>query len=876
MAIDLNDDLLYEIDLDLHNKALFPSVPIKQYDQNAGWIVATIWDNGSEYIIPNGTVAQFACTKPISGLGILNAAIIENNKIYYKITLQTTVEQGNPEAEFRLGRTSDSVAAYSTPKFKLNIEKSALQDGTILSTSEINVLTELIAEAHTVIDTATTVIENAELATEASIIATNNANDAISNVENVISDAEEATNNATEKASLANDAAILANEKAELANDATLNANNATLNTIEATLTANEAIDNVNETNNNIQDSENIRQNYYNAYKVNETYNNSATYYFANKVVNNGSSFQCIVTSTVGNPPNSDGTDNTQWKCIARKGSDGAGGDMFKCYNIDTDILTEKGFINIQNITHEDKVATLNSNDNTILYQPVKNIYRYDNVEHLYEISNQQIDLSVTLNHNMFVKPRNKSHFGLYEAKDIIGKRVEYKKDGLWIGEYKPFVYIEDVAIPIEVYAEFMGYYLSEGCTINAVNGKGSKDYLVCVTQVKEATKSKMLKTTQLIANLLKRNAFVNNKSNFKISDKRLYGHLVGFGKSYEKYIPKSIMSSSSEIIKIFLEAYIDGDGTRNNANNRKTEKLNIFTTSVKMVDQLQELALKAGWSANYWINSLPGRISYIKNRPVISRHICYTISINKKKNTPMVNHGHVKTQKIQNEGIVPYGGSVVCVEVEKYNTLYVRRNGKGVWSGNSIYDTNNSGVVDNAEKVSNHTVEKDVPSDAKFTDTVYMHPISGVEVGTYKKVTVNVDGHVTEGFNPTATETLTDLGITSSVDEINYVNGVTSSIQAQLDNKTGKSTSSTTTLISTSWTGSSAPYSYTVTLSGVTATNMIEILPQTSITSDQVKALADAMLVGGTQENGSFILFAFGTKPSVDLPLSIVVRRDL
>lgn len=37
-----------------------------------------------------------------------------------------------------------------------------------------------------------------------------------------------------------------------------------------------------------------------------------------------------------------------------------------------------------------------------------------------------------------------------------------------------------------------------------------------------------------------------------------------------------------------------------------------------------------------------------------------------------------------------------------------------------STYDTNDNGVVDNAEKVNNHTVEKDVPPDAKFTDTVY------------------------------------------------------------------------------------------------------------------------------------------------------------
>ncbi len=36
------------------------------------------------------------------------------------------------------------------------------------------------------------------------------------------------------------------------------------------------------------------------------------------------------------------------------------------------------------------------------------------------------------------------------------------------------------------------------------------------------------------------------------------------------------------------------------------------------------------------------------------------------------------------------------------------------------VYDINKDGVVDNAELVNGHSVFKDVPSDAVFTDTVY------------------------------------------------------------------------------------------------------------------------------------------------------------
>ena len=44
-----------------------------------------------------------------------------------------------------------------------------------------------------------------------------------------------------------------------------------------------------------------------------------------------------------------------------------------------------------------------------------------------------------------------------------------------------------------------------------------------------------------------------------------------------------------------------------------------------------------------------------------------------------------------------------------------------------SVYDTNDSGVVDNAEKVNSHTVGIDVPEDAKFTDTIASYSESSI-----------------------------------------------------------------------------------------------------------------------------------------------------
>ena len=52
----------------------------------------------------------------------------------------------------------------------------------------------------------------------------------------------------------------------------------------------------------------------------------------------------------------------------------------------------------------------------------------------------------------------------------------------------------------------------------------------------------------------------------------------------------------------------------------------------------------------------------------------------------------------------------------------------QGNFMKKSTYDTNDSGVVDNAEKVNGKTVESDVPANAVFTDTT-LSPGSGISI---------------------------------------------------------------------------------------------------------------------------------------------------
>lgn len=90
------------------------------------------------------------------------------------------------------------------------------------------------------------------------------------------------------------------------------------------------------------------------------------------------------------------------------------------------------------------------------------------------------------------------------------------------------------------------------------------------------------------------------------------------------------------------------------------------------------------------------------------------------------------------------------------------------------------------------------------------------------------------------------------------------------------KSLATTATILAESWTGSSAPFSYTLSVAGVTTTSVQEILPSLTITAAELESLQAANVQDGGQTAGQITLKAFGDKPTIDLPVRIVLRGDL
>lgn len=105
----------------------------------------------------------------------------------------------------------------------------------------------------------------------------------------------------------------------------------------------------------------------------------------------------------------------------------------------------------------------------------------------------------------------------------------------------------------------------------------------------------------------------------------------------------------------------------------------------------------------------------------------------------------------------------------------------------------------------------------------------------------------------------------------------INSAFSSNMSEKTyaKKSTLVNTTLTASKWTGSSAPYSYVLSVSGVTSSNIVEIDYASNASSAAIEAYQNAMLADGGQTTNQITIKAT-EKPTVDIPITIVIRNDL
>jgi len=326
------------------------------------------------------------------------------------------------------------------------------------------------------------------------------------------------------------------------------------------------------------------------------------------------------------------------------------------CYDDQTELLTSEGWKYFKDLNKTEKVATLSENGYVEWQKPSDYIVKeYDGM--MYSVDTSQINLKVTPLHKMFVNGK------LRAVKDIEGLQVKYKKNAKWNGEQKEYFNVMNNKVKSEDWLEFLGYYISEGHTT-----KRKGKYQIGISQ----NEPKRTKIRECLKRLPFK--FTENEKGFWIYNSKLGKILHPLGKSGEKYIPDGILELNSRLLEILYQAMMYGDGTFN-----RTFR-SYFTSSYRLAGQFQELLLKVNRSGNIYVRDFIGR----RAPHGITRLLCYNIGVIEKKNNPMVNkHKNDRNQRSDRWSV--YKGKIYCVTVPNH-VIYVRREGKPCWSGNSFW----------------------------------------------------------------------------------------------------------------------------------------------------------------------------------------------
>jgi hypothetical protein len=121
-----------------------------------------------------------------------------------------------------------------------------------------------------------------------------------------------------------------------------------------------------------------------------------------------------------------------------------------------------------------------------------------------------------------------------------------------------------------------------------------------------------------------------------------------------------------------------------------------------------------------------------------------------------------------------------------------------------------------------------------------------------------------------------TNLGLEMPLGTDNYNIAVTNANMVLIDTAMGeramKSVIIAKTLTSAGWLGSSAPYTQTVDIEGLAADANGTVGLAPTATAAQMEAAADAKLLVTAQAAGSITVSAFGDKPTINLPIQILI----
>jgi len=325
--------------------------------------------------------------------------------------------------------------------------------------------------------------------------------------------------------------------------------------------------------------------------------------------------------------PDSDGYTSTPVSRIeVLHGLQGTLDWLFNCYDAETEVLTERGWIPFPDTIEDDKVATVDPSTLEFWFEEPKQWFEYDYDGYMMNFKSSRMDVCVTPNHNMFVKRRHGrlNNFDSWQFKPaaLLGD-TDYLTVGnlRWNGELGEAIKLsgkipkrnrgntrryEDVEISPELLAGFLGWFLSEG---SISHGKSSGSYLVAVKQSKEKNFKQLDSIFDAMPFHVTRTYDLDKHAcQWTITNKLLYGWLKdncydGGTTGEFKKVPDFMKNWDEFTLKLLFDCAMKGDGSWMPSHPNLGK---YGSKSKQLVDDLQEIALRLGYFSHIYDSKTP------------------------------------------------------------------------------------------------------------------------------------------------------------------------------------------------------------------------------------------------------------------------------
>lgn len=371
-----------------------------------------------------------------------------------------------------------------------------------------------------------------------------------------------------------------------------------------------------------------------------------------------------------GRKPPDHKTDDAFQGVHARKGGVLAIGDE-ACHDEETEVLTDAGWLPWPQVREHHRLLTWNTEQDTTEYLLPQRLVNYHYSGEMVHYKNQTTDFMVTPNHELVYEPApQRGTWKRGQAGDIVYSNKFMRRSlGNWEGEDPETFTIPayeserkkfpELTVNAEDFARLLGWFGSEG---SLQIGSYSTRIWQNKTEYRDEIRA-----------LLSRLPFdwSERKDHFNISGGQLHQFLLQYGRTTkDKRVPDFVRGWSPRLIGAYLDAYGKGDGYRHSE-----DRIVIYTSGKDMASDLHECAMKAGYSATVMERPPTTSVPLSEGRTITSSRTGYVIYMSHR-------HGQIRLRK-ENVTRVAYDGQVYCATMPRNNTLFTRRHGKTLWSGN-------------------------------------------------------------------------------------------------------------------------------------------------------------------------------------------------